>query len=147
MQVFVAGATGRLGARIVRQLLLESPQLRVRAGVRDATKAAEYLRTAVGYGLLPADAARRVQLVELDLTDPDTIAPAIGNAGKVGPPAPVCLSDMVTAVVRKHACVHYCSALLTHQQTGRGAMLATHAWCVGCLLENFHSPEPTTFWP
>ncbi|BDA45967.1 probable protein TIC 62, chloroplastic at N-terminal half [Coccomyxa sp. Obi] len=81
--VFVAGATGRLGARIVRQLLLESPQLRVRAGVRDAEKAAEYLRTAVSYGLLPTDAARRVALVPLDLTDPDTITPAIGNAAKV----------------------------------------------------------------
>ncbi len=81
--MFVAGATGRLGARIVRQLLLESPQLRVRAGVRDTEKAAEYIRTAVSYGLLPTDAARRVALVPLDLTDPDTIVPAIGNAAKV----------------------------------------------------------------
>lgn len=81
--MFVAGATGRLGARIVRQLLLESPQLRVRAGVRNPEKAAEYLRTAVDYGLLPADAARRVTFVPVDLTKPDTIAPAIGNAAKV----------------------------------------------------------------
>lgn len=83
VQVFVAGATGRLGARIVRQLLLELPQLRVRAGVRNPEKAAEYLRTAVAYGLLPSDAARRVTLVSVDLTKPDTIPTAIGNASKV----------------------------------------------------------------
>ena len=78
----MAGATGRLGARIVRQLLLEGPQIRVRAGVRDTAKAGDYVRTAVAYGLLPADAARRVQLVKVDLTRPETITAAIGNASK-----------------------------------------------------------------
>ena len=57
--------------------------MQVRAGVRDVAKASEYLQTATSYGLLPADASRRVQLVEVDITQPDSIPPAIGNASKV----------------------------------------------------------------
>ena len=57
--------------------------MQVRAGVRDVAKASEYLQTATSYGLLPADASRRVQLVEIDITQPDSIPPAIGNASKV----------------------------------------------------------------
>lgn len=98
-QVFVAGATGRLGARIVRQLLLESSQLRVRAGVRDLAQAEEFLRTATAYGLLPADAARRVTLVSVDLTRPDTIGPAIGNASKV----PRCWISALILICREPA--------------------------------------------
>ena len=79
----MAGATGRLGARVVRELLAASPQLRVRAGVRNPETAGEFLQAAVAYGLLPADAARRVQLVPVDITQPDTLPSAIGNAGKV----------------------------------------------------------------
>ena len=59
--------------------------MQVRAGVRDVAKASEYLQTATSYGLLPADASRRVQLVEVDITQPDSIPPAIGNASKVCP--------------------------------------------------------------
>ena len=59
--------------------------LQVRAGVRDIAKAAEYLQTATSFGLLPGDASRRVQLVQVDITDPDSIGPAIGSASKVGP--------------------------------------------------------------
>ena len=58
--------------------------LQVRAGVRDVAKATEYLQTATSYGLLPSDASKRVQLVQVDITDPDSIAPAIGSASKVG---------------------------------------------------------------
>jgi uncharacterized protein YbjT (DUF2867 family) len=83
VQVFVAGATGRLGARVVRELLAASPQLRVRAGVRNPEAAAGYLQAAVAYGLLPPDAARRVQLVPADITQPDSLPSAIGNASKV----------------------------------------------------------------
>ena len=79
----MAGATGRLGARVVRELLAASPQLRVRAGVRNPETAAGYLQTAVAYGLLPPDAARRVQLVPADLTQPDSLPDAIGNASRV----------------------------------------------------------------
>ena len=56
---------------------------RVRAGVRDVEKAQGYIDTAVAYGLLPRDAARKIALVEYDITDPDTIPSAIGNAAKV----------------------------------------------------------------
>ena len=56
--------------------------MQVRAGVRNVAKATEYLQTATTYGLLPSDANRRVQLVEVDITDPDSIGPAIGNASK-----------------------------------------------------------------
>ena len=51
--------------------------------MRDVAKATEYLQTATSYGLLPADASRRVQLVQVDITDANSIAPAIGNASKV----------------------------------------------------------------
>ena len=81
----MAGGTGRLGARIVRELLAASPQLRLRAGVRDVEKAKGFLDMAIAYGLLPAEATKRVVLVEADLTDKGSIIPAIGNASKVGP--------------------------------------------------------------
>lgn len=83
-QVFVAGATGRLGARIVRELLL-LPNVRVRAGVRDPAKAARYLKVAYEQGLLPSDALRRINLVPFDITNPASMIPAIGSAAKVGP--------------------------------------------------------------
>jgi hypothetical protein len=82
-QVFVAGATGRLGARIVRELL-KQPGIKLRAGVRDVEKAATYLQIAVDQGLLPADASKRIALVPVDVTKPETLKAAIGNAGKVG---------------------------------------------------------------
>ena len=56
---------------------------RVRAGVRDPEKARGFLQTAKEYGIISPDAAKRLTLVPVDLTDVDTIASAIGNAGKV----------------------------------------------------------------
>lgn len=56
---------------------------RVRAGVRNMEKAEAYLQTALEYGIIPADAAKRLTLVAVDLTDVDTLTGAIGNAGKV----------------------------------------------------------------
>lgn len=82
--MFLAGATGRLGARILRELLLADPALQVRAGARDAARAQAFLETAVTLGVLPADAARRVSIVEVDLTEPDAIRAALGGASKVG---------------------------------------------------------------
>jgi uncharacterized protein YbjT (DUF2867 family) len=81
--VFLAGATGRLGARILRALLAADPALRVRAGARDPARAQAMLASAAGLGLLPADAARRVSVVAVDLTDAGAIGAALGGASRV----------------------------------------------------------------
>ena len=57
---------------------------RVRAGARNVEKAQKYLKIAISFGLIAPEAARRLSIVEVDLTDEETIAPAIGKAGKVG---------------------------------------------------------------
>ena len=75
--IFVAGATGRLGARVVRALLAADPTTLVRAGARDVDSAAAGLAAAVRAGLIaPAD-ARRVEIVSCDLTDEPTIPSAL----------------------------------------------------------------------
>ena len=77
--VFVAGATGRLGARIVKQALLAG--FRVRAGVRSEEKAQQLLSDdGLLAGLKPGE-RRRLDFVEFDLFDEESIVPAIGNAG------------------------------------------------------------------
>ena len=63
-------------------MFVHTLECRVRAGVRDPQKAQGFLKTAVEYGLIAPDAAKRLTLVPVDLTDPDSIPPAIGNAGK-----------------------------------------------------------------
>lgn len=82
MQVFVAGATGRLGCRVVLEIL-RNKKLKVRAGARNPQEARELVKTATEYGLLSAEQARRLTVVPVDLEDEDSIAPAVGNAGKV----------------------------------------------------------------
>ena len=82
--MFLAGATGRLGARILRALLEADPALKVRAAARNTARGQTFLDTAVDIGALPADAARRVSVVEVDLTNPDDIRAALGGASKVG---------------------------------------------------------------
>jgi uncharacterized protein YbjT (DUF2867 family) len=77
----VAGATGRLGLRIVRELLLAG--FKVRAGARNTDKAQEYAELAVKLGVLSKDVIKRLQIVVVDLEETDTIVAAIGNAGKV----------------------------------------------------------------
>lgn len=62
---------------------LERCACRVRVGVRSTDKAQAYLDTAMAYGLLPKGSERRVQIVEYDVTQPDTISAAIGSASKV----------------------------------------------------------------
>jgi nucleoside-diphosphate-sugar epimerase len=83
--VFVAGSTGRLGIRIVRELAAAG--LRVRAGVRSQEKAENFeeILAQLGetVGPLSRQDAGRVKVVYCDLEDPDTIAPAIGNASRV----------------------------------------------------------------
>ncbi|KAL6774038.1 hypothetical protein ACKKBG_A23535 [Auxenochlorella protothecoides x Auxenochlorella symbiontica] len=80
--VFVAGATGRLGARIVRELL--NAGKKVRAGARNIEEAEKYADLAAAYGLLAPDAVRRLQIVPFDLRDDvDALQRAIGNANTV----------------------------------------------------------------
>ena len=55
----------------------------VRAGVRDVEKGKQSLQVASQYGIITSEQLKRVQVVEFDLTDVDTITPAIGNANKV----------------------------------------------------------------
>ena len=83
--VFVAGATGRLGIRVVRELLAAGYS--VRAGVRSEEKAEGFgdqlAELAAVVGPLSRQDENRVKIVFCDLTDPETIAPAIGNASRV----------------------------------------------------------------
>ena len=58
--MFVAGATGRLGARVVRELL--GAGYRVRAGVRSAEKADDFIQIATSYGLLSKEELGRLQV-------------------------------------------------------------------------------------
>lgn len=79
--VLVAGATGRLGARVVRELLARG--FRVRAGVRNPEKAEQLESLAPSFGPLTQQEASRLTIVYLDLEDPDTILPALGRASSV----------------------------------------------------------------
>lgn len=81
LQVFVAGSTGRIGLRIVRQLLLAG--FKVRAGARNLDKAQSYANLAEEFGIVGSDAIKRLQIVPVDLEDTSTIVAAIGNAGRV----------------------------------------------------------------
>lgn len=85
MQVFVAGATGRLGCRVVLELL-RNKKLKVRAGARNPEEARTLVKAATDYGLLTGEQARRLTVVPVDLEDEDSIAPAVGNAGRVSTP-------------------------------------------------------------
>lgn len=83
--VFVAGATGRLGVRIVRELAAAG--FNVRAGVRSADRV-EALGQALAaldgaLGPLGAAASSRIKAVVCDLEDEGTIGPAIGGASRV----------------------------------------------------------------
>lgn len=80
-QVFVAGATGRLGARVVRELLAQG--FSVRAGTTNPDKAAEWKALATQYGIVTAEQAKKLSIVPFDLTDPDSLQPALGNASRV----------------------------------------------------------------
>jgi len=55
----------------------------VRAGARDAAAAKANVAVAAQVGLIDQAALSRLQFVEFDLEDGDTLAAAIGNAGKV----------------------------------------------------------------
>eukprot|EP00878_Enallax_costatus_P015283 GHUV01016002.1.p1 GENE.GHUV01016002.1~~GHUV01016002.1.p1 ORF type:complete len:178 (+),score=35.08 GHUV01016002.1:175-708(+) len=79
--VFLAGATGRLGARVLRELLAAG--FKVRAGARDVDAAKSNTDIAVQFGLITADQLRNLSWVEFDLEESDSMAAAIGNASRV----------------------------------------------------------------
>ncbi|KAK4401580.1 protein, chloroplastic [Sesamum angolense] len=83
--VYVAGATGRVGSRTVRELLKLG--FRVRAGVRSIQRAASLLQSVqnmklddVAGGTQPTD---KFELVECDLEKRNQIGQALGNASIV----------------------------------------------------------------
>ncbi|KAI3446066.1 hypothetical protein Pfo_002731 [Paulownia fortunei] len=83
--VFVAGATGRVGSRTVRELLKLG--FRVRAGVRSIQRAESLVQSVqnlkledVAGGTQPTD---KFELVECDLEKLDLIGPALGNSSIV----------------------------------------------------------------
>ncbi|XP_050366695.1 protein TIC 62, chloroplastic isoform X2 [Argentina anserina] len=85
--VFVAGATGKVGSRAVRELLKLGFQ--VRAGVRSAQRAATLVQSvkqmkfdveSAGQGSQPVE---KLEIVECDLEKEDQIGPALGSASVV----------------------------------------------------------------
>ncbi|KAK9942328.1 hypothetical protein M0R45_007999 [Rubus argutus] len=84
---FVAGATGKVGSRAVRELLKLGFQ--VRAGVRSAERAATLVQSvkqmkldveSASQGIQPVE---KLEIVECDLEKQDQIGPALGNASVV----------------------------------------------------------------
>ncbi|KAH6789323.1 Rossmann-fold superfamily protein [Perilla frutescens var. frutescens] len=83
--VFVAGATGKVGSRTVRELLKLG--FKVRAGVRSIQRADPLVQSVrnlkledVSGGIQPID---KLELVECDLEKLDRIKPALGNSSIV----------------------------------------------------------------
>ncbi|GMH12736.1 hypothetical protein Nepgr_014577 [Nepenthes gracilis] len=79
--VFVAGATGQVGARIAQTLLREG--FKVRAGVPELDSAQELARFAAKYKIISNEESKRLNAVESTFQDAESIAKAIGNASKV----------------------------------------------------------------
>ncbi|KAF5443985.1 hypothetical protein F2P56_036494 [Juglans regia] len=85
--VFVAGATGRVGSRTVRELLKLG--FRVRAGVRSVQKAETLVQSVKQVKLYVETASEgtqpveKLEIVECDLEKQDQIGPALGNASVV----------------------------------------------------------------
>ncbi|KAJ4755759.1 NAD(P)-binding Rossmann-fold superfamily protein [Rhynchospora pubera] len=82
--VFVAGSTGRVGSRLVRELLKLG--FRVRAGVRSSQRAGSLVQSVKQ--LKPVDSTQappeeRLEIVECDLENQNTIQSAIANASIV----------------------------------------------------------------
>ncbi|XP_058109520.1 protein PLASTID TRANSCRIPTIONALLY ACTIVE 16, chloroplastic [Magnolia sinica] len=103
--VFIAGATGQFGIRIVPTLLRQG--FAVRAGVPELSSAQELARLAAKYKIISSDESRRFNAVQSAFQDPESIAKAIGNASKVvitigpfenGPTSEVTTSDALQVI-------------------------------------------------
>ncbi|KAL9412826.1 hypothetical protein AB3S75_041478 [Citrus x aurantiifolia] len=103
--VFVAGATGQAGVRIAQTLLREG--FSVRAGVPELGAAQELARLAASYKILSKEELKRLNAVESNFDSAESIAKAIGNAGKVvvtigptedGPTSEVSTSDALQVI-------------------------------------------------
>ncbi|GAB4823361.1 hypothetical protein N2152v2_010407 [Parachlorella kessleri] len=79
--VFVTGSTGRLGVRIVRELLLKG--YRVRAGVRSMGTFQSFVRNAARFEVLSSEQLSRLEAVVCDPTLPDTTLEALSDAERV----------------------------------------------------------------
>ncbi|XP_045819677.1 protein TIC 62, chloroplastic [Trifolium pratense] len=83
--VFVAGATGKVGSRTVRELIKLG--FRVRAGVRNAQRASTLVQSVKQLKLDGtsggSEAVEKLEIVECDLEKPNQIGPALGNASTV----------------------------------------------------------------
>ncbi|KAF8085031.1 hypothetical protein N665_0685s0023 [Sinapis alba] len=83
--VFVAGATGKVGSRTVRELLKLG--FRVKAGVRSAQRAASLVQSVKDMKLQNTDEGtqpvEKLEIVECDLEKKDSIQPALGNASVI----------------------------------------------------------------
>ncbi|XP_024379714.1 protein PLASTID TRANSCRIPTIONALLY ACTIVE 16, chloroplastic [Physcomitrium patens] len=79
--VFIAGATGQIGARISQQLLRAG--FNIRGGVRELYFAQQLAEFATQYGVISREEAKRMNAVEFDFKDVASILKAIGNASKV----------------------------------------------------------------
>ncbi|KAG2306194.1 hypothetical protein Bca52824_025942 [Brassica carinata] len=80
--VFVAGATGKVGSRTVRELLKLG--FRVKAGVRSAQRAASLVQSVKDMNRVEGtQPVEKLEIVECDLEKKDSIQPALGNASVV----------------------------------------------------------------
>ncbi|WJX51532.1 Protein TIC 62, chloroplastic, variant 3 [Trifolium repens] len=83
--VFVAGATGKVGSRTVRELIKLG--FSVRAGVRNAQRASALVQSVKQLKLDATsggnEAVEKLEIVECDLEKPNQIGPALGNASTV----------------------------------------------------------------
>ncbi|MED6204154.1 Protein TIC 62, chloroplastic [Stylosanthes scabra] len=90
--VFVAGATGKVGSRTVRELIKLG--FKVRAGVRSVERAGSLIKSVEQMKLDDGTsggsqcktrnpAVEKLEIVECDLEKPDQIGPALGNASTV----------------------------------------------------------------
>ncbi|KAK9677877.1 hypothetical protein RND81_11G173600 [Saponaria officinalis] len=81
--VFVAGATGKVGSRTVRELLKMG--FRVRAGVRNAQRAETLIQSVrdMNFDSTGVQPIEKLEIVECDLEKPDQILPALAYASVV----------------------------------------------------------------
>ncbi|XP_024637320.1 protein TIC 62, chloroplastic isoform X2 [Medicago truncatula] len=83
--VFVAGATGKVGSRTVRELIKLG--FKVRAGVRSAQRAGSLVQSVKQLKLDGtsggSEAVEKLEIVECDLEKPEQIKSALGNASTV----------------------------------------------------------------